>query len=407
MQETQENQKLNVICLSNQLWDTVSPTNKHHVMRRVAERGHKVLFVDPPINTGRLFLKQILKGHWDFWRLLRRFKVVNQNLIDLTPLNVVPFGFITSIFHVIFINLVAARHFKKGHKTVLWVYHVQIPNLKNYLKFVKHDFLVYDCVDEYTQFPKEHPLYGTNTSDVVGQEELVAKSAGVVFATTPALVEKLQKYNQNVHWTPNVGSYEKFKNAKKNKYSLPEDLEQIPRPRIGFTGSVDDYKFDRDLLKKVAADHPNYQFVIIGPLAITETEVTNESLGFGGFENVHFMGSRPFDSIERYFAGFDVYIIPYVLNDYTVGGCFPVKFHDALAAGLPTVVTALPSYEPFKQVSYISRNLEEFSKNIEKALNEDSPQKMQARQEIARQNSWENKVTKLLGLVNKYIEEYK
>ncbi len=94
-----------------------------------------------------------------------------------------------------------------------------------------------------------------------------------------------------------------------------------------------------------------------------------------------------------------VFIIPYVLNDYTVGGCFPVKFHDGLAAGLPVVVTDLPAYLPFKDVSYISKTFEEFSNNIEKALKEDSPEKIKARQQVAKENNWDGKVAKMLSLI--------
>jgi IS1 family transposase len=69
------------------------------------------------------------------------------------------------------------------------------------------------------------------------------------------LVEKLKKFNPNVYYTPNVGDYEKFKNVKDLKKTLPEDLESIPRPRIGFTGAVDEYKFDKELFKKIASDY--------------------------------------------------------------------------------------------------------------------------------------------------------
>jgi hypothetical protein len=102
---------------------------------------------------------------------------------------------------------------------------------------------------------------------------------------------------------------------------------------------------------------------------------------------------------KYYLAGLDVELIPYQLNDYTVGGCFPVKFHDALAAGLPTVVTNLPAYAPFRDVSYIAKSPEEFSEFVELALKQDSDEKIRQRQQVAKQNTWEDKVQTQLSII--------
>jgi glycosyltransferase involved in cell wall biosynthesis len=108
--------------------------------------------------------------------------------------------------------------------------------------------------------------------------------------------------------------------------------------------------------------------------------------------------------MPKYYAGFDVTIIPYLLNDYTVGGCFPVKFHEGLAAGVPSVVTNLPAYAPFADVCYISKSANEFSQNIRRALEEDSEIKVKERQHVAKDNNWEGKVAKMLALIQSFID---
>jgi len=232
------------------------------------------------------------------------------------------------------------------------------------------------------------------------QEKELTEKADLVFATAPGLVEKLEKYRETVYFTPNVGDFPKYKGVPEFKGAIPKDLRNIKRPRIGFTGAVDEYKFDVELVKKVAKDHPNFSFVIIGPMALKDKEASSDELGFSNLPNVYFLGSRPYEGLEDYYASFDAFIIPFQLNDYTVGGCFPVKFHDALAAGLPTIVTNLPAYAPFKDVSYISKDYKDFSKNIEVALKEDSDEKVRNRQEVAKQNDWDGKVEKMLKLIN-------
>ena len=75
-----------------------------------------------------------------------------------SPLNVMPFAGLTSLLHIRKINRLAKRFFVSKRKTILWVYHVQIKNLDNYLKNLDYDFLIYDCVDNYEGFPEDSAL---------------------------------------------------------------------------------------------------------------------------------------------------------------------------------------------------------------------------------------------------------
>lgn len=395
-------QKYNIICLSNQLWLSDYWTNKSHVMSRLSKLGHKVLFVEPPINTGNIFARQVLAGSWSIKRLLTQTEVEEQSGVLLySPLNVLPNANFTSQGHTKGINKVAQKYFDPTRKTLLWVYHVQLKNLLDYIEGLKHDILIYDCVDNYMGFPENSAFYSTTVTkkQLMVQEEALAKKADLVFASAPGLVERLKSYNTHTHFTPNVGDYEKFKDAKLLK-DLPADLKTIHKPVIGFTGALDEYKFDMSLFKELVENHSNYSFVLIGSLARKGKNATKELLGLGGLENVYLLGSRPYQIINHYFAGFDAFIIPYQLNDLTVGGCFPVKFHDALAAGLPVIVTDMPAYTLFRDVCYISKSYQEFGVNLEKALQEDSPQKIKARQEVAKNNNWDGKVASMLGLIN-------
>ena len=397
---TNNAENYNIICLSNQLWDFPNWTNKRHVMLRLARLGHMVLFVDPPINVGNVFYKQLKRGLWTTVRLLTQQKT-EDGLKIYTPLNLVPFTNITSSLHVARLKGLMAKYFNPNRKTILWIYHVEIAGLEKYLAGLKYDLLVYDCVDNYSAFPAYNTLEKKHWID--NQEEMLAKRADVIFTTAPGLVEKMQKYNSAVHFTPNVGDYEKYKDADKLKDLIPTDIKELRRPRVGFWGALDDYKFDAKLVKKVALDHPDYSIILIGQIALKDKDASLEGLGLSGLPNIHFLGERSYKILENYAAGFDAFIIPYQLNDYTVTGCFPIKFHEALAAGLPTVVTNMPAYLPFSDVCYISKDHEEFSANLELALNEDNPQKIKARKEVAKNNNWDGKVAAMLNYIDQAL----
>ena len=262
---------------------------------------------------------------------------------------------------------------------------------------LKYDELVYDCVDNYPAFP----IYNTaeKKQKIIKDENYLIDKSNLVFTTAPGLYDRIKKQNKNTFYTPNVGDYEMFKDTKKFKFQLPKDLKEIPEPRVGFIGALDEYKFDFKLFKKIVEDHPDYSFVLIGPLGLKDKDASMESLGFSNYKNIYYLGSRSYKDKAKYMAGFDVDIIPYVLNDYTVEGCFPVKFHDSLAAGLPVVVTDMPAFYDFKDVCYISKSYQSFSDNIKKALEEDDVTKISERKKVAKENSWENKVEKMLNII--------
>jgi poly-D-alanine transfer protein DltD len=232
MSNTKE--KLNIICFSNQLWDFPNWTNKRHVMSRMAKLGHNVLFVDPPINTGFVFYRQIQRGLWPVKRIFSQLKKDPTGALVYTPLNLITQTDITSKLHAKRIRNLARKRFSNDHKTVVWIYHMEIPGLENYLEILNYDLLVYDCVDHYEAFPQ----YDTKEkkSVVRAREKYLAEKADLIFASAPGLVDKLRSYNKNVHFTPNVGDYEKFKNSSKLADQLPEDLASIKETADRFYG---------------------------------------------------------------------------------------------------------------------------------------------------------------------------
>jgi len=397
------NEKYNIICFSNQLWDYPNWTNKRHVMTRLAKMGHKIIFVDPPINFGRVFLRQVQKGYWTFLRFLLGYKKEG-NVMVYTPIKYYFFSKFSTFLFSEKINNLAQGFFSKRNKTLLWIYNVEIEHLEEYLSQVKRDFLIYDCVDYYAGFPR----YETREQKelFLEIEKKLTENSDLVFATAPGLVERLKKINKNTFYTPNVGDFEMFHNIKeKYKNDRPKELKSISGPIIGYIGALDSYKFDYELLKKSAVTYPEYSFVIIGDIALKDREGSLKELGLDNLSNVHFLGSIPFVKTPKYMAHFDCELIPYVYNDYTIGGCFPVKFFNTLSAGIPSIVTDLPVFAMYKNVAYISKTHDDFVNNISKALSENSLTKINERISVAKENTWDAKVSNMLSIINSHIHK--
>src|SRR5437588_7516271 len=112
--------------------------------------------------------------------------------------------------------------------------------------------------------------------------------------------------------------------------------------------------------------------------------------------NVQFLGARPAEHLGEYVQHFDVCTMPYVIDDYTKY-IYPGKMHEYLASGRPVVSTPVRSVQEFKDVIVIAKDAQEWSVAIESALadNENTHEKRNARQRVAREYDWERLVDRI------------
>ena len=413
-------EKYNIICLSNQFYKNpgFSITNKHIVMEELAKRGHNIIFVDPP--TRFKALKLLVKN-----RSLSLSQKYLKNFIVYTPINIFnffPFSFISNKIHIRFIkNIISSWSNENNFKTILWIYHFDFPRIFDLDKELKPDIFVYDVVDNYEAFPEYSRMDSTNNGlvkviqiidtffkvkiDQRGlrgkewvkkRERNLAKRADLMFSSHPLLFEKFNKMSARVYYTPNASLYSKF--SKKPK-EIPDILNNIPSPKVLFSGSVDPYKVDVALLIKAAKKTPNISYCLIGPTNDSDSDSKINELK--KIKNIYLVG--PIPNAESFCYFFDAYIIPYVINDYTYYGCFPTKFLNAAATGIPLVVTDLPAYRGFEEIVYIGKNPEDFIKKIQLAVKDKSESKKHNRKKVASQNTWDHKVDKQLSYMQDFL----
>jgi UDP-galactopyranose mutase len=108
---------------------------------------------------------------------------------------------------------------------------------------------------------------------------------------------------------------------------------QIPRPRIGYAGVIDE-RMDIELIREIAEKRPNWQIVMLGPVVKIDPATLPRR------DNVHWLGMRNYVDLPQYFAGWDVGILPFALNEST-RFISPTKTPEYLAAGLPVVSTPI------------------------------------------------------------------
>ena len=176
---------------------------------------------------------------------------------------------------------------------------------------------------------------------------------------------------------------------------VPEALQAIPHPRIGFVGMVDDVRFDTQLIVRLA-ENPDYHIVIVGGL------LGDTARAFPQQPNIHLLGMQPVSALPAYIKGLDVCLMPYRLNEAT-RNIYPLKLHEYMATGKPVVTTAIPAVESFRDLMYVADNAEEFRQHVAQALLEHDSQRVVQRQQCAQQHSWEVHVAQKMQLIRHHM----
>ncbi|MDQ3322383.1 MAG: glycosyltransferase family 1 protein [Acidobacteriota bacterium] len=272
-------------------------------------------------------------------------------------------------------------------------------NIKNYifwyytpmaLAFSEHFnpmATIYDCMDELSLFKFAPPTLLSN------EEKLFAKS-DVVFTGGQSLYEAKRTRHKNIWAFPSSIDVAHFKKARNISEDVA-DQSDIPHPRLGFIGVIDE-RIDLELLRQMAEMRPDWHFVMIGPVVkISESDLPQA-------ENIHYLGKKDYSDLPTYISGWDAALMPFAINDST-RFISPTKTPEFLAAGKPVVSTAIRDVvRPYgeKGLVHIATNAEEFVAAAEKALSENRAERLEKVDRFLLQTSWDNTWRAMVELVS-------
>ncbi len=384
-----------IICFGFAEWDNPYRTNQHHIMERLS-RNNKVLFIESQgLRRPTAQKKDIIRIVKRLFKWLQGTRVIHENLLVFAPL-VIPFHKYAVVrkfnrwFLAYQLDGIVARY--GFSHPLLWSY---VPTAVEYLGRWKEKVSVYHCVDELSA----NPLIPAKT--VQDMEERFLKKVDVVFTTAPALYESKKKLNANTRYFPNVADFAHFNKACSPDIPLAKRLRAINSPRLGFIGALSGYKLDFALLASLAQKHPEWALVLIGPKG--EGEKAADVSILEKEKNIHLLGGVPAEQLPSYLKGFDVCLLPNILNEYTKN-MFPMKFFEYLAAGKPVVSTWLDSLQEFGEYCSLAKNHAEFEASLVKALAEDTLEKQKQRVELAKRYTWETRLDEFSEVITDTIK---
>ena len=296
-----------LLCFSHLRWDFVTQ-RPQHLMRRFAT-GRRVFFWEEPIGcdhplpylehhsfpADRVTALRPRLPHW--WSTTEK-EAGLKRLLDEFVATCIPTA------------------------PIAWFY---TPMMWGWARHLQTAAVVYDCMDELSAFAHADPL-------LVQRESALLAAADVAFTGGRSLFEAKRRRHDNVHAFPSSIEAAHFTTAR-GKAADPADQAELPRPRLGYYGVIDE-RLDLKLIDAVAAARPDWQLVMIGPV------VKIDPASLPRRANLHWLGGRSYAELPAYLGGWDVALMPFAINEAT-RYISPTKTPEYLAGGKPVVSTPI------------------------------------------------------------------
>jgi len=299
-------QPTNLICFSHLRWNFVFQ-RPQHLMSRFA-RDMRVIYWEEPVDIGPKETAYLKVREADDAR----------GVIVVVPH--LPQGMPDDAREAALSRLLDAHVAALRGSLVTWYY---TPMMLPFSRHLDADVTVFDAMDELSKFRFAPPKL------LELEQELIDK-ADLVFTGGTSLFEAKKDRHPDVHCFPSSVDRTHFAKARSRLFD-PADQEDLPKPRLGFFGVIDE-RFDAELLDRLAAMRPDWTFVMVGPVVkISEDDLPKRP-------NIHYLGGKTYAELPAYLSGWDVALMPFAMNESTEF-ISPTKTPEYLAGGKPVVST--------------------------------------------------------------------
>ena len=368
---------MSILIISTADWNAPLWTNKQFMTLELS-KSHKIIYLEPmPLrNPSITFL--------DIKRLVSRiiyatkYKQPQNNIQVISPIVIPLFSKRYKRF-LMDINIRLLNFQLKKYITelqLIWTFSPIIYGLE-----VLDLPIVYHAVDLLHEIPLNY-----KEDILMAERKLAFLNRTLAIGSSSKVVEHLLDMKfENVYFWPNVAKL------------LVENIN-IPELRtksVVFAGNLVDYKINYDLINGLIRAFPQTIFHFIGPddkksRIISTPNVVNHGL----------LSQRDTHEILNKCA---VGIIPYLINDYTLG-VLPLKIFEYLQSGLFVLSTALPSLlslELNADIVHICNSTEDMNKVLKNLLNGEYA--LQRASDIGERFTWKNRGIEARNLVESLL----
>jgi glycosyltransferase involved in cell wall biosynthesis len=358
---------MDLVCFSHLRWNFVFQ-RPQHLLTRFAKKM-RVFFIEEPIFEDKPEYCEVTKGDENLWVVVPH---LNHGMSE-QEINTKRKQMLNDVFADMQIQ-----------DYIFWYY---TPMSLQFSDHFHPRMIVYDCMDELAAF-KFAPA-GLKES-----EARLFELADLVFTGGHSLYEAKKNRHPAVYPFPSSIDKEHFQQSRIITDD-PADQRNIPHPRFGFYGVVDE-RFDIDIIDKVSAQKPEWHFVIIGPVVKIDPATLPKR------DNIHYLGGKSYKELPGYLSGWDITMIPFALNESTKF-ISPTKTPEYLSAGKPVISSSIRDViNPYgeKELVHIADTPEEFIRSAEKELTiTDRQSWLSSVDEFLKENSWDNTWNQMMQLI--------
>jgi glycosyltransferase involved in cell wall biosynthesis len=381
-----------IICFAGEDWWYHHPHSKAHLMRKFARAGNKVIFVNSismglPSLAHKDLLPRIKRKLGSYSKLARQ---TEEGITVVSPASVPFFG--TGAARTLNRQMIGAQIKRLARsrgltKPVLWI---AIPTAAEMIGVFDEAAIVYHVSDKYDANTMDH---ATDPTLIRRLHERAIDGADLVFYSGRKLFSEATRGCDRSYLLEQAVDFEHWSKVK----ALPvaPEMQNIPRPRLGYFGAIEPWLVDQELIKQAARERPSWQWVFIG----------NRSRGveIEDLPNTHFLPPVPYEQLPSFAAGFDVCVLPWETEQAFTSYGSAIKVREYLATGKPVVISPLPEYEPMSDVLRIARTREEFFRLVEDALNETDESLAAKRQAAVASGTWDARAEWVSDLIEETL----
>lgn len=382
-----------IVCFAGDNYWFSNPHSRYHLMRALHRRGHKILWVNsigmnmPKVARSGLGTRILLKlRSWARW-----LGEAEQDFHVLTPIALPLFGnkFLEG-FNNRWMGLQVKLACRRLGITKPVVF-ASIPSFAGVVESLEHTGLIYYYSDKYDSYRDI-----SARASISAMDRQLFEGADCVFCAAEKVFQNLTGQRPHVYFLPHAVDFRHFNDGLRSDEPVPADLANIPKPIIGYFGSVTSSN-DQDMVRVAAEKAPDLHFVFIG-------RVLGDFSGLASLANVHFLGFKSYAELPSYGKHFDVAFMAWKMTEW-IRHSNPLKTKEYLSMGLPVVSVRIEQLEKdFAEFVNFADDGEEFLEAVRLALATDTPERRCARIAAVQGESWDAKAEEMMARLDRIRE---